>query len=86
MTRSHCTDPLNLSVPVHLLGLAGDVAGFRRAPACDPHRPDRDPQFHHRAHGRFRELLPTIPADATFNSEELDAEQIAAAIADMLDV
>jgi hypothetical protein len=41
----------------------------------------RDPEFHHAAHRRFRELLPAIPADRTFDSEELDAEQIAAAIA-----
>ncbi|MGI5151966.1 hypothetical protein ACQEVC_37330 [Plantactinospora sp. CA-294935] len=59
---------------------------FARAQA-DPGRGlSRDPGFHHRAHRRFREMLPTIPADRTFNSEELDAEQIAAAIADTLGV
>jgi hypothetical protein len=41
----------------------------------------RDPDFHHTAHRRFRELLPAIPADRTFDSEDMDAEQIAAAIA-----
>jgi adenylylsulfate kinase-like enzyme len=46
----------------------------------------RDPEFHHAAHRRFRQLLPTIPADRTFDSEVLKAEQIASAIADMLGV
>jgi adenylylsulfate kinase-like enzyme len=49
---------------------------------ADPGRGlSRDPEFHHAAHRRFRELLPAIPADHAFNSEDLDAEQIAAAIA-----
>ncbi|MDG4830312.1 hypothetical protein O7627_13485 [Solwaraspora sp. WMMD1047] len=57
---------------------------FPRARA-DPSRVlSRDPEFHHRAHDRFRTLLPSIPADATFNSAELTADQIAAAIADLL--
>jgi hypothetical protein len=46
----------------------------------------RDPAFHNRAHRRFRTLLPTIPADRTFDSEHMDADQIAAAIADALGV
>jgi hypothetical protein len=53
----------------------------------DPRRGlSRDPAFHHRAHARFRNLLPITPVDLTFNSEELDAEQIATAIADALGV
>jgi hypothetical protein len=57
---------------------------FPRAQA-DPGRVlSRDPGFHHRAHDRYRKLLPTIPADVTLNSAELDAEKIAAAIADLL--
>ncbi|HEX6684701.1 MAG TPA: AAA family ATPase [Candidatus Limnocylindrales bacterium] len=57
---------------------------FARAQA-DPGRGlSRDPGFHHRAHGRFRERLPNIPADLTFDSERLDADAIAAAIADRL--
>jgi hypothetical protein len=40
----------------------------------------REPGFHHAAHRRFRELLPAIPAHRAFNSEEMDAEQIAVAI------
>ena len=49
---------------------------------ADPGRGlSRDPEFHHAAHRRFRELLPAIPADHAFSSEELDAAQIAAAIA-----
>ena len=52
---------------------------------ADPRRGlSRDPEFHHAAHGRFRELLPLIPADRTFDSGELGAEQIATAIADEL--
>jgi hypothetical protein len=54
---------------------------FTRAQA-DPQRGlSRDPEFHHAAHRRFRELLPVIPADRVFDSQEMDAEQIAAAIA-----
>jgi thymidylate kinase len=54
---------------------------------ADPQRGlSRDPVFHHRAHRRFRELLPTIPADLTFDSVELEADRIAAAIADTLGV
>jgi hypothetical protein len=53
---------------------------------ADPSRGlSRDPAFHHRAHRRFRTLQPMIPANRTFDSEHLDADQIAAAIADMLD-
>jgi hypothetical protein len=59
---------------------------FARAQA-DPGRVlSRDHGFHHRAHDRFRKMLPTIPVDRTFDSEELGAEQIAAAIADTLGV
>ena len=46
----------------------------------------RDPEFHHAAHHRFRKLLPLIPADMVFDSEEFSAEQIAVAVADMLGV
>jgi adenylylsulfate kinase len=53
---------------------------FARAQA-DPGRGlSRDPEFHHAAHRRFRELLPAIPAERAFDSEEMDAEQIVAAI------
>ena len=54
---------------------------------ADPGRGlSRDPAFHHRAHRRFRQLLPKIPADMAFDSVQLDAEQIAAAIANTLGV
>ncbi|MEQ4304761.1 AAA family ATPase [Plantactinospora sp. B6F1] len=57
---------------------------FARAQA-DPGRVlSREPGFHHRAHQRFREQLPTIPADLTFDSEKLDAERIATGIAERL--
>jgi hypothetical protein len=53
---------------------------FARAQA-DPGRGlSRDTEFHHAAHRRFRELLPAIPADRAFDSDEMEAEQIAAAI------
>ena len=42
----------------------------------------RDPTFHHAAHRRFRELLPAIPAELTFDSSVLSADEIAAAIAE----
>lgn len=54
---------------------------------ADPGRVlSREEQFHHRAHRRYRESLPSIPADLTFDSVALDAEQIAAAIADKLGI
>jgi hypothetical protein len=59
---------------------------FARAQA-DPGRGlSREPKFHHAAHRRFRDLLPAIPADRSFNSEEMSAEQIAAAIEALIDV
>jgi hypothetical protein len=52
---------------------------------ADPTRElSRDPAFHHGAHRRFRRLQPTIPADLTFDSQHLGAEQIAAVIVDAL--
>lgn len=52
---------------------------------ADPTRGlSREPGFHHRAHQRFREHLPTIPADRVFDSDRLDASRIATAIADSL--
>jgi hypothetical protein len=41
----------------------------------------RDPKFHHAAHRRFRELLPVIPAELTFDSSVFSADEIAATIA-----
>jgi hypothetical protein len=55
-----------------------------RALADPTRRLSRDPGFHHRAHQRFRALLPAIPADLSFNSADLEAEQIAASIAEAL--
>jgi hypothetical protein len=64
---------------------AGVSVTLARAQA-DPSRGiSRDPDFHRAAHRRFRKLLPTIPADLLFDSEALDADQIAAAIADTVD-
>lgn len=57
---------------------------FARAQADPTRGLSRESGFHHRAHQRFRGLLPGIPADLTFNSEELGAEQIAAEIAQTL--
>lgn len=54
---------------------------------ADPGRVlSRDPTFHHSVHRRFREHLPMIPADAIFDSEQLDADRIATAIAERLGV
>jgi hypothetical protein len=54
---------------------------------ADPERGvSRDSTFHRNAHRRFREPQPLISADKVFDSEELSAEQIAAAVADTLDV
>jgi thymidylate kinase len=41
----------------------------------------RDPEFHHAAERRFRELFPAIPAELTFDSSVLSVDEIAAAIA-----
>src|SRR3954454_2892018 len=57
-----------------------------RAQAVPGRGLSRDPEFHRAAHRRFRELLPTIPADKVFDSEQLSAEQSAAAVADTLGV
>ena len=54
---------------------------FARAQADSERGLSRDAEFHHAAHRRFRELLPAIPADRAFDSQEMDAEHIAAAIA-----
>jgi thymidylate kinase len=51
-----------------------------RAKADPSRRLSREPRFHHAAHRRFRELLPAIPADLAFNSNDMNAQQIAAAI------
>jgi hypothetical protein len=45
-----------------------------------------EPEFHHAMHRRFRALLPMIPADLTFDSEKLDADRIAAAIAEAVGI
>jgi hypothetical protein len=59
---------------------------FARAQA-DPSRGlSRDLEFHHAAHRRFRKLLPVIPVDRTFDSEDRDADQIADAIAASLGI
>ena len=52
---------------------------------ADPSRGlSRDPDFHHSAHARFRELLPGIPAGLTFDTTALSADEIAGAIAETL--
>ncbi|GIF56586.1 hypothetical protein Air01nite_26810 [Asanoa iriomotensis] len=57
---------------------------LKRAQA-DPRRGlSRDADFHRSAHRRFRAVLPQIPADRVFDSEVMDAEQIATAIEAML--
>jgi hypothetical protein len=64
-----------------------DVSTTLARAQADPTRGlSRQPEFHHSAHRRFRELAPLIPADRRFNSDDLDAEQIADAIAGMLSV
>lgn len=55
-----------------------------RAQADDSRGRSREPEFHHSAYRRFRQLLPGIPADVTFDSEKLDAETIAAEIVELL--
>lgn len=80
LTRKLPDDPAVLWVVID----AAVSVTLARAQA-DPGRGlSRDPAFHHRAHRRFRELLPKIPADLAFDSEELDAGQIAATIVNTL--
>jgi adenylylsulfate kinase-like enzyme len=57
---------------------------FARAQADPTRGLSRDPGFHQRAHQRFREHLPTIPADQVFDSHRLDAMRIATAIIELL--
>jgi hypothetical protein len=67
--------------PVWVLVEAAVSVTLPRARA-DPGRGlSRDPDFHRAAHHRFRELRPLIPADRVFDSAELTAGQIAAAVA-----
>jgi hypothetical protein len=80
-----CTLPDGAAVLWVVIDAAVSVT-LARAQA-DPRRGlSREPEFHHAAHRRFRELLPAIPVDHVFNSEELEAEQIATEIVDMLGV
>ncbi|WP_144022879.1 hypothetical protein [Asanoa hainanensis] len=58
---------------------------FARAEADPTRGLSRDPVFHHAAHARFRDLLPLIPQHVRFDSEDLAAAEIAAAIADLVD-
>jgi shikimate kinase len=40
----------------------------------------REPEFHRAAHRRFRDLLPAVPAELTYDSSASSADEIAAAI------
>jgi hypothetical protein len=52
---------------------------------ADPGRGrSREPEFHHAAHRRFRELLPGIPADRVYDSEKWNPEETAVGLADKL--
>ncbi len=82
LTRGLARDAATLWVVID----AAVAVTLARAQA-DPGRGlSRDPQFHRRAHNRFRHLLPMIPADMTFDSAQLEAHQIAAAIAGRLGI
>jgi thymidylate kinase len=72
------------AVPLWVVIDAAVSVTLARARADQRRGLSRDPAFHHRAHRRFRELLPRIPADLTLDSVRLDAEQIAAVIMDRL--
>ena len=51
----------------------------------DPQRSlSRQPEFHQKAHERFLSLKPGIPADAVFDSTDLDAATIGSAVFDMV--
>jgi hypothetical protein len=54
---------------------------FARAQANPSRGLSRDPEFHHAAYRRFRDLLPAIPVEVTFDSSASSADEIAAAIA-----
>lgn len=51
-----------------------------RAQNDPPRGISRNPKFHRAAHRRFRDLMPSIPADANFDSSAHSADDIAAAI------
>jgi hypothetical protein len=79
------TGPLPPDASVLWVVIDAPVSVTLQRALADPARGlSRDPRFHHRAHGRFRKLLPMIPADRTFDSEHLGADQIAASIAEAL--
>lgn len=54
---------------------------FARAQADSNRGLSRDTEFHYSAHRSFRDVLPAIPAELTFDSSTSSADEIAAAIA-----
>lgn len=77
----HLPDP---SVARWVLIDAPVAVTFARAQA-DPSRGlSKDPEFHHSAHQRFRELVPGIPADMVFDSSATGAKSIASEIASVI--
>jgi len=81
------TEALPDGAPILWIVIDAPVSVTLPRAQSDPGRVlSRDPDFHHAAHRRFRELLPTIPATRVFNSENLKADQIASAIMQMLGV
>ncbi|MFY1691698.1 AAA family ATPase [Plantactinospora sp. WMMB782] len=80
--RTALTRTLPADAPVLWVVVDAPVSVTLARAQADPTRAlSRDPTFHHSRHRHYRELLPTIPADRTFDSAELTAEQIAAEIA-----
>ncbi|GIF72020.1 AAA family ATPase [Asanoa siamensis] len=68
------------AVPLWVVVDAPVAVTFERAQAEASRGLSRDPEFHHAAHRRFRDLLPAIPADLVFDSARRDPDEIADAI------
>jgi len=74
----------NGSAPVWVVIDAPVSVTMTRAESDPARFLSRDPEFHHAAHRRFRDLVAQIPATATFDSSTLRPDDIAAAIEDLL--
>jgi adenylylsulfate kinase-like enzyme len=84
--RAALLEPLPEGSAVHWVVVDAPVAVTLARAQADPTRGlSRDPEFHHRAHRRFRDLLAGIPAAQTFASDRLSAEQIASAVLGAID-
>jgi hypothetical protein len=72
--------------PCRVLMDAPLSATWERARADESRGLSRQHDFHLAAHARFRSLMPGIPADLVFNSDEISPDDIADAILRAIEV